>query len=184
ERGGAAPARGHAARAAARELAPVSGTGAAALGRRGALRCARAPAARRAAGAADRALPARDGASLRLGSGPPQCSGQAVVRREQAARSRVDRRAHALGSQAVSTTLPPAADFELELLASHDITLVRAPNPGPLTLSGTNSWLVGREPAFLIDPGPLAPGHLERLRAAIEARGGLGGIALTHDHGD
>jgi len=84
----------------------------------------------------------------------------------------------------VSTTLPPAADFELELLASHDITLVRAPNPGPLTLSGTNSWLIGRDPAFLIDPGPLVSGHLERLRAAIEARGGLGGIALTHDHGD
>jgi glyoxylase-like metal-dependent hydrolase (beta-lactamase superfamily II) len=84
----------------------------------------------------------------------------------------------------VSTTPAPAADFELGLLDSHDIALVRAPNPGPLTLSGTNSWLIGRAPAFLIDPGPLLPAHLERLHAAIEERGGLGGIALTHDHRD
>jgi glyoxylase-like metal-dependent hydrolase (beta-lactamase superfamily II) len=51
-------------------------------------------------------------------------------------------------------------------------------------LSGTNSWLVGRNPAWLIDPGPSLPDHVQRLKDAIGARGGLGGIALTHDHGD
>jgi glyoxylase-like metal-dependent hydrolase (beta-lactamase superfamily II) len=75
-------------------------------------------------------------------------------------------------------------DGDEELLRGYDILRVRAPNPGPLTLSGTNSWLVGRGPTWLIDPGPAMAPHLARLEAAIAARGGLGGIALTHDHRD
>jgi glyoxylase-like metal-dependent hydrolase (beta-lactamase superfamily II) len=61
---------------------------------------------------------------------------------------------------------------------------LRANNPGPLTLSGTNTWIVGRDPTYVVDPGPALDGHLDRTYAAIEARGGLGGIALTHDHSD
>jgi len=66
----------------------------------------------------------------------------------------------------------------------HDIVGIRAANPGPFTLSGTNSWIVGREPAWLVDPGPLLDEHLAALIAEIDARGGLGGVALTHDHAD
>jgi glyoxylase-like metal-dependent hydrolase (beta-lactamase superfamily II) len=73
---------------------------------------------------------------------------------------------------------------EAQLLANYGILRVLAPNPGPFTLSGTNSWLVARDPTWLVDPGPLEDAHLERLFAAIEERGGLGGVALTHDHGD
>jgi glyoxylase-like metal-dependent hydrolase (beta-lactamase superfamily II) len=76
------------------------------------------------------------------------------------------------------------AGSDADLLTHYDILRVRAPNSGPLTLSGTNSWLVGRNPTWVVDPGPALDRHLERLSAAIEARGGLGGIALTHDHGD
>ena len=65
-----------------------------------------------------------------------------------------------------------------------DVVGLRAPNPGPFTLSGTNSWIVGREPAWLIDPGPALPDHLDALATEIERRGGLGGMALTHDHAD
>lgn len=61
---------------------------------------------------------------------------------------------------------------------------VRADNPGPLTLDGTNSWLVGSRPAWLIDPGPALPAHISALTEEIERRGGLGGVALTHDHAD
>lgn len=61
---------------------------------------------------------------------------------------------------------------------------VRAPNPGPLTMSGTNSWVVGRDPAWVVDPGPALEEHLENLADALARRGGLGGIALTHDHID
>ena len=70
------------------------------------------------------------------------------------------------------------------MLRDYDILRLRAPNPGPLTLTGTNTWVVGREPTWVIDPGPLLDAHLRRLIAAIEARGGLGGVALTHDHAD
>lgn len=69
-------------------------------------------------------------------------------------------------------------------LPRHDIVGIRAANPGPFTLTGTNSWLVGRDPAWLIDPGPLLEAHLESLVEEAGTRGGLGGVALTHDHAD
>ncbi|MFA4927573.1 MAG: MBL fold metallo-hydrolase [Patulibacter sp.] len=65
------------------------------------------------------------------------------------------------------------------------VTLVRADNPGPKTLEGTNSWIVavdGR--AWVVDPGPDLDEHLEALASAVAERGGLAGIALTHRHGD
>jgi glyoxylase-like metal-dependent hydrolase (beta-lactamase superfamily II) len=83
----------------------------------------------------------------------------------------------------VGTTLSHVG-HEPQLLRSRDILCVRAPNPGPFTLSGTNTWLVGRAPTWIVDPGPLIDAHLALLESAIEARGGLGGIALTHDHRD
>ena len=61
---------------------------------------------------------------------------------------------------------------------------MRAPNPGPYTLSGTNTWLVGRNPAHLIDPGPAIPAHLDALAREIDGRGGLAAILVTHDHRD
>lgn len=70
------------------------------------------------------------------------------------------------------------------LLRDYDILRLRAPNPGPLTLTGTNTWVVGRRPAWVVDPGPSIDTHVKRVMAAIDARGGLGGVALTHDHAD
>jgi glyoxylase-like metal-dependent hydrolase (beta-lactamase superfamily II) len=69
-------------------------------------------------------------------------------------------------------------------LSGHDLVGLRAANPGPFTLTGTNSWIVGRDPAWLIDPGPAIDEHVDALAAEINRRGGLGGIALTHDHAD
>jgi glyoxylase-like metal-dependent hydrolase (beta-lactamase superfamily II) len=61
---------------------------------------------------------------------------------------------------------------------------LRADNPGPFTLTGTNTWLVGSGPTWLVDPGPALDAHLDVITAEIGRRGGLGGIALTHDHPD
>ena len=72
----------------------------------------------------------------------------------------------------------------MDPLAAHDIVQVTADNPGPFTLRGTNTWLVGRDPCFVVDPGPALTAHLERVLADARERGGIGGIALTHDHRD
>lgn len=69
-------------------------------------------------------------------------------------------------------------------LDAHDITLVRADNPGPFTLTGTNTYVVGRDPAWIVDPGPELADHVDAVVAESEARGGAVGIALTHDHHD
>ncbi len=83
------------------------------------------------------------------------------------------------------TEAEPADAASQEALSSrYEILWLRAPNPGPFTLSGTNTWLLGRKPTWVVDPGPLLAEHLQRVLAAIDDRGGLGGVALTHDHPD
>jgi glyoxylase-like metal-dependent hydrolase (beta-lactamase superfamily II) len=69
-------------------------------------------------------------------------------------------------------------------VSGHEIVGLRADNPGPFTLTGTNTWIVGSAPAWLVDPGPDLPEHAEAVLAEVEGRGGLGGVALTHDHRD
>jgi glyoxylase-like metal-dependent hydrolase (beta-lactamase superfamily II) len=69
-------------------------------------------------------------------------------------------------------------------LSGHDAVGLRADNPGPLTLTGTNTWIYGREPAWLIDPGPALPEHLDAISEELDERGGLGAVLLTHDHPD
>lgn len=65
-----------------------------------------------------------------------------------------------------------------------EIARIVAPNPGPMTHEGTNTYLYGSDPCVVIDPGPDDAGHLEAVRAAAEERGGMGLVLLTHSHGD
>ena len=65
-----------------------------------------------------------------------------------------------------------------------EIIRIVAPNPGPMTLEGTNTYLYGTDPCVVIDPGPDDAGHIDAVRAAAEERGGLGLVLLTHSHGD
>jgi glyoxylase-like metal-dependent hydrolase (beta-lactamase superfamily II) len=65
-----------------------------------------------------------------------------------------------------------------------EILRLVAPNPGPMTHEGTNTYLYGSGPCAVIDPGPDDAGHLEAVRAAAEERGGIGVVLLTHSHGD
>ena len=58
------------------------------------------------------------------------------------------------------------------------ILRIRAPNPSPLTLSGTNTYVVD---GWVIDPGPEIGSHLDAVAAAV---GSPQGIVLTHDHAD
>jgi glyoxylase-like metal-dependent hydrolase (beta-lactamase superfamily II) len=56
---------------------------------------------------------------------------------------------------------------------------VRAPNPSPLTLDGTNTYVIG---GWVVDPGPALPAHLEAVRRAAGDR--IEGVVLTHSHLD
>jgi len=70
---------------------------------------------------------------------------------------------------------------------SSRIRRVRAANPSPMTLSGTNTYLidVGEGAAIVVDPGPLLESHLEAIVAAAQAaRLKLIAILVTHGHPD
>ena len=62
-------------------------------------------------------------------------------------------------------------------------SVVLAPNPGPMTLEGTNTWVLrapGAEGCVVVDPGPLHEEHL----AAVAAHGPVEVVLLTHGHAD
>jgi glyoxylase-like metal-dependent hydrolase (beta-lactamase superfamily II) len=63
-------------------------------------------------------------------------------------------------------------------------TCVLAPNPGIMTLDGTNTWVL-REPgarrSVVVDPGPSLVEHLD---AVAEAAGDVAVVLLTHHHAD
>ena len=61
-------------------------------------------------------------------------------------------------------------------------TCVLAPNPGMMTLDGTNTWVL-REGArsVVVDPGPLDELHLAAVR---EVSGDVAVVLLTHGHPD
>ena len=65
------------------------------------------------------------------------------------------------------------------------VASVLAPNPGPMTLSGTNTWVLGDPsagPVVVVDPGPKDDGHLSRVLDV--AAGGVAAVLLTHRHLD
>lgn len=58
-----------------------------------------------------------------------------------------------------------------------------APNPGPMTLDGTNSYVLRADPSgpvVVVDPGPEDAGHL----AALAGSGTVELILITHQHSD
>lgn len=60
---------------------------------------------------------------------------------------------------------------------------VTAENPGPLTLDGTRTWVVGLEAVAIVDPGPDDAVHLERVARVVAGRPVVA-VCLTHAHAD
>jgi glyoxylase-like metal-dependent hydrolase (beta-lactamase superfamily II) len=63
------------------------------------------------------------------------------------------------------------------------ITHLRAHNPGPMTLDGTNTWVLHvprSDERVVVDPGPLEEDHL----AAVAATGRVTAVMTTHSHHD
>lgn len=61
---------------------------------------------------------------------------------------------------------------------------VLAPNPSPMTLHGTNSYIIGEGRVAVIDPGPESPAHLDALRAALAPGETVSHVIVTHSHRD
>lgn len=62
-------------------------------------------------------------------------------------------------------------------------SVLLAPNPGPMTLDGTNSWVLrapGAPDCLVVDPGPADEAHL----AALAGCGPVTAVLLTHGHAD
>jgi glyoxylase-like metal-dependent hydrolase (beta-lactamase superfamily II) len=61
---------------------------------------------------------------------------------------------------------------------------VVAPNPGPYTGPGTNTWILEGDPvAVVIDPGPDDDAHLAAIERKL-AGAAVGAILVTHSHPD
>ena len=83
--------------------------------------------------------------------------------------------------------LPLSTEFDGE--AGRLVTLsplvrrLTAPNPGPMTFKGTNTYVVGHGDVTVIDPGPALPGHVATLLAALRGER-VARILVTHTHRD
>jgi glyoxylase-like metal-dependent hydrolase (beta-lactamase superfamily II) len=74
-------------------------------------------------------------------------------------------------------------DYEQPRPVTPLAAVVLAANPGPMTLDGTNTWVLRSDPgrpAIVVDPGPLDEAHL----TAVAALGPISAILLTHRHLD
>ncbi len=72
------------------------------------------------------------------------------------------------------------------MVSSSRIERILAPNASPMTLEGTNTYLIfgGRE-AIAIDPGPTDASHIDAIVEAAARRGAtIAAIAVTHSHPD
>lgn len=71
---------------------------------------------------------------------------------------------------------------------SKNVVRILAPNPSPMTLDGTNTYLVsdsGRSRVIVVDPGPAAIEHLEAIVLEIRSRQlGVQSVVTTHAHPD
>jgi glyoxylase-like metal-dependent hydrolase (beta-lactamase superfamily II) len=89
----------------------------------------------------------------------------------------------------MSATPPPSARASWSGGAvTERATCVLAPNPGPMTLDGTNTWVLlepGATEAVVVDPGPLDEGHLRAVLDHVDALGARVALTvLTHGHHD
>lgn len=65
---------------------------------------------------------------------------------------------------------------------SPQLARFRANNPGPMTASGTNAYILGDQQQLIIDPGPLDDEHIEQLLSCCGQQ--LRWILVTHTHHD
>ena len=63
------------------------------------------------------------------------------------------------------------------------VKTVVAANPGPLTLDGTRTYVIGPAPCVVIDPGPDLADHLDAVEVSLGALA-VAALCVTHYHAD
>lgn len=85
-------------------------------------------------------------------------------------------------------SVPKAPVVSIDGSGTERARCVLAPNPSPMTLDGTNTWVIaepGSPSAVVVDPGPNDEGHLRRVLAiACAGDRRVTSIVLTHGHQD
>lgn len=86
-----------------------------------------------------------------------------------------------------SWELPAFGQMPVVEVLSAMVTRVLAPNPSPMTLDGTNTYVVGAVggPVVVVDPGPDDPPHLDRIAEVVRDRDAeVAAVVVTHHHVD
>ena len=79
---------------------------------------------------------------------------------------------------------PTSTSAPNPLVRLPNVQRVVAPNPGPYTGPGTNTWIVDAGPVVVvIDPGPDDPRHLAAIDQRL-ASSTVGVVLVTHSHPD
>ena len=80
-----------------------------------------------------------------------------------------------------SDVVPPYGQPRLVTAGTRRVV---ARNPGPYTLYGTNTYIVGRGRVTVIDPGPADEAHVGAVLAALEPGETIAAVLVTHTHWD
>jgi glyoxylase-like metal-dependent hydrolase (beta-lactamase superfamily II) len=87
-----------------------------------------------------------------------------------------------------SWDLPRPGEMPRVSVLDELVTRVLAPNPSPMTLDGTNTYVIapaGSGDAVVVDPGPEEPEHLARVEEVLsDADAQVRSIVVTHHHLD
>lgn len=86
------------------------------------------------------------------------------------------------GATGDAPRVPPGMDPGVVTAVASGVRRVVAPNPGLMTGPGTNTYLVGEDPALVVDPGPDDDEHLAAVMAATG--GQVAAVLVTHTHVD
>ena len=87
-----------------------------------------------------------------------------------------------------SWDLPAPGSMPVTTRLDEVATRVLAPNASPMTLDGTNTYVLGADgtgEALVVDPGPEDPDHLARVEAVLSERdAAVRAVVVTHHHLD
>ena len=78
----------------------------------------------------------------------------------------------------------PAAEYGRAVRLAPQVRRVTAPNPSPMTFTGTQSYLVGEGDVAVIDPGPADPAQTRAILESLGRGERVAAILVTHTHVD